>query len=165
VTKGRTSSNANNYAIRLSSNNFVFYFRNSVDTAWILYTISNVVFANSQYFACFSFKFGSSSSIKVSINGIFYTGSWSGDGNTLPVVNDEVAKIGAISSASEVFNGSIDTIYIYNRELSTDEMSFLYNFHYDNFIQPIWRKYFVPVIPPTPSFPPTLKPTRHILVR
>lgn len=59
--------------------------------------------------------------------------------------NSDIFEIGRDRSQSGISNGFVDNIYIYNRDLAKDEIIWLDEIPYDNFIQPTWRKYFVPM--------------------
>lgn len=134
VIKGRTLSvETPNYAFRIDASKVNFFYRDSGNTVWQIWTSTNNVSQNSWNHLVVIFTFGVGSSINVFFNGVLQSGSWtSGTGNVTPFVNSEPLWIGAdkpigASTPTEIFNGSIDDVRIYNRALGADEVKALYN--------------------------------------
>jgi hypothetical protein len=145
VVKGRTSGTLNdaNYAMRITGQNAVFYFRSSSVAQYVVYSSNTaplpVSASNSAwYHIAATHIFGSGAVTKIYVNGVEQTGVYSiGAGATkdnAPVVSNEELWLGSIASGSagsgsesEVFNGLIDEVAIFRTALTGAQIQNLSN--------------------------------------
>ncbi|MBS3139722.1 LamG domain-containing protein, partial [Candidatus Woesearchaeota archaeon] len=141
VTKGRTAGvDRPNYALRQgngagATGKMVFYYRNSADTAWNVYTSTNEVLAtNTWQHVAMTYTMSSRNTIKLYVNGTEIPGSWglATEGNDVPYASTEDLWVGAENTVGgaavdDPFNGTIDELLIFNRSLTPEQIRLLYN--------------------------------------
>lgn len=129
IIKGRTSSSVENtnYALRQYTDDLNFYY--GYNTLWHVYAVSNQFSVGNWYYVAVTYTFGTGTSIKVYVNGVQQTGSWTlGTGNDPAQTNDISLKIGKIwDASSELFDGLIDEVRISNVARSAAWIKATYN--------------------------------------
>ncbi|GIV28724.1 MAG: hypothetical protein KatS3mg027_2538 [Bacteroidia bacterium] len=91
-----------------------FFFRRDNETGWSLYRANQTIPLNKWSHIAVSYTFGSSTSIKMYVNGVLTTGSWvNGTGAEIPDNDDTGIYIGRNPWAGEEFTGSIDDVKLY----------------------------------------------------
>jgi hypothetical protein len=149
VDKRNEPNNIVGYFLGVNSDNTVFF--QLSDTDGSIVTVTSSAVSTQQWF--------------------FVIGTADRDGNSSLYVNgvangtpQSLASIGDISNSSNLeiarrcpfagggfFDGQVDDVRVYNRALLSNEIQWLYQEPYANILQPIWRKYFVPVVSPGSS--------------
>jgi len=116
VTKG--SANNENYGIELENanpyNRLQFYFRRDDETDWSLYLSNQTLSLYDWSHIAVTYTFGSSTSIKIYIDGVLTSGSWvAGTGAETPDNDDSGILIGKNDWGGEEFTGLIDDVRLY----------------------------------------------------
>lgn len=126
LAKGRTGGNESaNYALRLGNGNYndsrlIFYYRSSGGNFNTFTSTNPVITAGVWQHIAVSYTFGTSSSIKLFVNGTEVPGSWtSSTGNESPVSTTDPLWIGAmngiaVEAVEQPFNGQIDDVRVWN---------------------------------------------------
>ena len=114
------------YQIKTDGTKIRFVYRSAGDT-WHGYGIDNAIALEEWRYLTITYTYGNGSSVKIYINGELISGSWyAGDGNSA-VDTAGTGNLWIGKGNVDEFNGSIDSVRIYNRALSADEVRYHYN--------------------------------------
>ena len=133
-------SDSINYGLISSSANLTFYYSAAPVVSYNTWGTANSVTQlgledGNWHHILVSHTFGTSSAIKMYVDGVSKSGSWIAGGTALPyTTSGQILSIGAsyFTTWGAFFNGSIDEVRIYNRSLSVDEVQNIYligNYH------------------------------------
>ena len=128
VSKGKNSNR--NYVVGKQGTKLAFFYYDTSSSLHIWQTTSawsSLLPANSWSYTVVTYTSGSGSSLAMYVNGVAVAGSWtSGNGNMAIGFTAEPLRIGSSVWAdvpAEFFRGSLDSISIYNRILSSSEIT------------------------------------------
>lgn len=128
--KGRQDNGSvTNYAFGFDSSGYLrFYYYTG---SYQIYTASsNALTTGSFHHVAVSYTYGSASSIKIYVDGVLCSGSWTtGTGTASATTNAERLQIGCIRSTTtpiEFFDGVIDDLAIFGKALNDGEIKSLY---------------------------------------
>jgi len=128
--RGATTDHVANYALRTgpgqNQDQLQFYYHDGTD--WHVYTTSNArLVAGRWYHIVAAFTYGTGSSMKCYVDNDLLTGNWNlGDGNSPVPTNTKPVTIGGLTTGGYL-GGIIDNVMIFNKALSQQQISTLYN--------------------------------------
>lgn len=117
---GKGSASNENYGLALSNaspyNKPLFFFRRDDETGWSYYRATTDSFTINEWsHLAVTYTFGSSTSIKMYLDGRLIPGVWSqGTGNEAPDNDNNGIYIGYLNYTGEQYDGVIDDVKIYN---------------------------------------------------
>lgn len=114
ISKGSTANNQN-YYVRVNAGQLQFYFRNSANTANIVFTTTDTpIVVNRIYNIVVAHTFGDGSLTRIYVNGVNRPGTWSGGtGDELPLANGFSAYIGSRAANSQLA-GDLAAVKFFN---------------------------------------------------
>jgi hypothetical protein len=111
-----------------TSNELSFTYSSGTGGVFHTYDSANTISLNTWTHVVISYTYGTASSMDMYINGVRESGSWTnGTGNVAVDSNDAVAVVGANRAAVQQFNGKLDDVRIYSREIDQNEVNMIYN--------------------------------------
>ena len=133
LIKGRDAGlNPTNYAIRATSGQGIeFYYRDSTNTTWNIWTSSSsgLWLANEWHHIAFGLTFGNGSSAVCYLDGVEIPGTWTfGTGNDTPAEPSQGLWLGRYEGANEKHDGKLFDVRIYGKQLSQAEVLHVLNF-------------------------------------
>ena len=123
-----TTGKCNYNVYILNSNRIEFRFRNSANNAFISYTPANTLLADTPYTLQVKHLYGDDSKIKMFLNGVELTATWSGDGNTAPMTAAIAPMtLGERGDGADMLNGRLSNVLLFNRDVTDEEFLAIYN--------------------------------------
>lgn len=119
ITKGRPNSGnaGTNYSFRLSGGALQFYYNNGIN-GYQIYTSTPTLSVSQAYHIALTYTFGTASSMKMYINGIPVSGSWTfGTGAVSTTTNNNKLAIGAVDidgTPIEFADGTMNNLRLWN---------------------------------------------------
>mgnify|MGYP000328605514 CR=1 FL=1 len=127
VMKGQSSGNLVNYALRITGGQIDFFYGNTVWQGWRT-TNANLVNGVWQHIVAAG-TIGANHNMRIYVNGKLLTSVcfW-GNCDLLPVTNNSYFRIGHSDGYGQNFNGIIDELTFFNRQLNSSEVNLLYQY-------------------------------------